>query len=34
MRGLFVAASAAAGTELSMLDCHRLLDVLILAGSD
>jgi len=31
---LFAAAQVAAGTELSTLDCHRLLDVMILAEED
>jgi transcriptional regulator with XRE-family HTH domain len=31
---LFAAAQAAAGTELSTLDCQRLLDVLVLANFD
>lgn len=34
MVALFTAAQAAIGTELSTLDCHRLLDVMILAEED
>lgn len=31
---LLAAAQAVAGTELSTLDCHRLLDSMILTGTD